>query len=80
MIRKMLPVVETSLDLSEIMDMAGILLRDVSMEDVRFPCNEDLINGGSLKVDGVDYLYYDLEATRQKLHDFIYNDVMPDQP
>lgn len=80
MIRKMLPVVETSLDLSEIMDMAGILLRDVSMEDVRFPCNEDLIDGGSLKVDGVDYLYYDLEATRQKLHDFIYNDVMPDQP
>ena len=80
MIRKMLPVVETSLELSEIMDMAGILLRDVSMEDVRFPCNADLINGGSLKVDGVDYLNYDLEATRQKLHDFIYNDAMPVQP
>lgn len=80
MIQKMLPVVETSLELGEIMDMAGILLRDVSMEDVRFPCNEDLIDGGSLKVDGVDYLYYDLEATRQKLHDFIYNDLMPAQP
>ena len=80
MIQKMLPVVETSLELSEIMDMAGILLRDVSMEDVRFPCNEDLIDGGSLMVNGVDYLNYDLEATRQKMHDFIYNDVMPVQP
>ncbi len=80
LIRKMLPVVETSLTLSEIMDMAGIILRDVTMEDVRFPCNEDLIDGGSLYVDGIDYLYYDLEATKEKLHDFIYQDIMPVQP
>ena len=50
------------------------------MEDVRFPCNEDLIDGGSLYVDGIDYLYYDLEATKEKLHDFIYQDIMPVQP
>ena len=80
MIRKMLPVVETSLELGEILDMAGILLRDVTMEDVRFPCNGDLIDGGSLHIDGVDYLYYDLEATKEKLHDFIYQDIMPEQP
>lgn len=79
LIQRMLPLVETSLDLTEIMDMASIMLRSVTFEDLRIPCNEDLIDGGSLKIDGVDYLYYDLDASSEKLHDFIYQDIMPDQ-
>lgn len=76
----MLPLVETSLGLDEVLGMAGIMLRDVTFEDVRIPCNEDLINGGSLYVNGVDYLYYDLEASKDKLHQFIYQDTLPQQP
>ncbi len=79
LIKQMLPLVETSLDLTEIMDMASIMLRSVTFEDLRIPCNQDLIDGGSLKIDGVDYLYYDLDASSEKLHDFIYQDIMPDQ-
>ena len=66
-------------DLVEIMDMAGIMLRDVSFVDFRLPCNEDLINGGSLVLDGVDYLYYDLDSSKDKLHNFIYQDILPGQ-
>ena len=55
------------------------MLRDVTFEDLRLPCNEDLINGGSLVIDGVDYLYYDLDAASDKLHQFIYQDVRPAQ-
>ena len=79
LIKRMLPLVETSLDLTEILDMAGIMLRDVSFVDFRLPCNEDLINGGSLVLDGVDYLYYDLDSSKDKLHNFIYQDILPGQ-
>ncbi|MGI5894813.1 MAG: LCP family protein [Candidatus Merdivicinus sp.] len=79
-IKEMLPIVETSLDLNEILDMAGIMLRDVSMEDIRIPCNEDLINGGDIWVNGQVCLNYDLEASKEKLHAFIYQDIMPTQP
>lgn len=79
LIKQMLPLVETSLDLTEIMDMASIMLRSVTFEDLRIPCNQDLIDGGSLKINGVDYLYYDLDSSSEKLHDFIYQDIMPDQ-
>ncbi len=79
LIKQMLPLVETSLELDEILDLAGIMLRDVTFEDLRLPCNEDLINGGSLVIDGVDYLYYDLDAASDKLHQFIYQDVRPAQ-
>lgn len=80
LISKLLPVVETSLGLDEILSMAGIMLRDVTIEDIRIPYNEDLINGGEIWVDGQVCLYYDLDASRDKLHQFIYQDVMPQQP
>ncbi len=80
LISELLPVVETSLGLDEILSMAGIMLRDVSIEDIRIPCNEDLINGGEIWVGGQVCLYYDLDASRDKLHQFIYQDVMPQQP
>ncbi len=79
MISKMLPIVETSLKLDEILDMAGIMLRDVSMEDMRIPADSDLINGGDLWVDGVLYLQYDLDSAKQRLHDFIYRDIISNE-
>lgn len=75
--RKFLPTVETSLGLGQILNLGGIMLRDVTLEDARFPTNADLIGSGSLEINGVQYLNADLDAIKTKLHAFIYNDVSP---
>ena len=78
--RKFLPTVETSLDIGNIIDLAGIMLRDVSLEDARFPTNDDLIGNGSLTINGVQYLNVNLETMGEKLRAFIYDDVNPYAP
>ncbi len=75
--RKFLPMVETSLDMGDILSLADILLKKPTLEDVRFPTNADLIGNGSIMVNGENCLNLDVEATAQKLHDFIYEDIDP---
>ncbi len=71
------PMLETSLDIHDVLSLADILLKKPSLEDVRFPTNEDLIGDGSIYVDGQNCLYFDIETASQRLHDFIYNDINP---
>lgn len=75
--RQFLAVCDTSLDFSDCIALAGIMVKHPTFMDVRLPLEEDLING-DYRVGGVSYVYYDLEATAQKLRDFIYNDIAPD--
>lgn len=78
LIQELFPVVHTSLDLEKILDLAGIMLREVSFEDIRIPCNGDLIGDGDLRVGETLYLNYDLESARDKIHKFIYQDIKPE--
>lgn len=72
--RQFLPMVETSLDLGEILDLAGIMIRDVELMDARFPANSDFIGSGEIIIDGVSYVNADLETMREGLHRFIYDE------
>lgn len=76
--RKFLPTVQTSLDIGEILGLAGIMLRDVTLEDARFPTNADLIGTGEIVIDGVSYVNADIGSTAERLQAFIYDDINPD--
>lgn len=79
--RKLLPYVETSLDIGEIMGLSTIMLRDVSMEQLRIPMNEHLIGSGSIRdSSGGSCLNVDLEAATKTIQEFIYDDVNPNAP
>ena len=79
--RKLLPYVETSLDIGEILGLSTIMLRDVSMEQLRIPMNEHLIGSGSIRdSSGGSCLNVDLEAATKTIQEFIYDDVDPNAP
>ncbi len=74
-VQKLLPKVTTNITVSEMLtDYLGIFLRsDLQIEQIRIPQDVDL-NGsinGNLNVD--------LEASAQKVRDFIYNDINPEE-
>lgn len=73
----LLPMMETSLDVGDVLSLADILLKKPSLQDVRFPTNGDLIGDGSIVVDGQSCVYFDIQSASQKLHDFIYLDIDP---
>lgn len=75
--RKMLPLIETSLNLTDILSLADIMLKSPTLEDVRFPTNADLIGNGSITVNGESCLNVNLETMSEKLHGFIYEDIDP---
>ena len=79
--RKLLPYVETSLDIGEILDLSTIMLRDVSMEQLRIPMDEHLIGSGSIRdSSGGSCLNVDLEAATKTIQEFIYDDIDPNAP
>ena len=76
--KKLLPCIETSLSIGEIMDLGGIMLRDVTFEEMRFPDSRDLIGkDGTTRVNGTDYLNLDIELTKDHMHQFIFDDEDP---
>ncbi|MEG2596806.1 MAG: LCP family protein [Oscillospiraceae bacterium] len=75
--RKFLPAVETSLDVNDVFQLGGILLRKVTFEDMRFPDNSDLIGDGTIMIGGTSFLNADLQATKEHMHQFIYDDIDP---
>lgn len=78
--RKFLPLVETSLDMGDLFGLAGIMLRDVSFEEERFPTNGTLIGNGSITVNGEQCLNVDLEQMKNELRAYIYTDTKPGTP
>lgn len=78
--RKLLPTVHTSLDLGEILDLAGILLRDVSLEQERFPLRSSLVGDGVIWInETTQALNVDLEKDSEALKAFIYDDIKPEK-
>lgn len=69
-------VVETSLSQGDLMKLMPVVLHGVQVESTRFPVNADIISD-SYYVGNAACIYADMDATRQKLHDFIYNDIDP---
>ena len=80
--RKFLPLVETSLDWGEIMNLAGMATRNLTFEDVRFPLISDLIGNGSIWINNntEQCVNLDVEATGEHMRQFIYDDVNPAKP
>lgn len=73
LLNEILPMVSTSLDSSEILDLGNQILKlgITSIEQERFPldgyCQGEMI-------DGVYYLTFDKETTVNQLHDYIFED------
>lgn len=76
--RQLLPMMETSLDYTDIMWLSISLLGDVQMEMTSFP-NENSDASGET-ISGTWYYVYDLDVAKQQIYDFIYNDILPVQP
>lgn len=73
LLNELLPMVSTSLDASEILDLGNQVLKigNTSLEQERFPldgyCEGKMING-------IYYLTFEKEATVNQLHDYIFED------
>ncbi len=78
MIRTILQYVETSLDYSEILDMAGILPGGVKFEQTRVPMKEYLISG-SYYVRGGACVYYNTKYAGDLVNAFIYDDITAEE-
>lgn len=74
-IQKVLPYLETSLDMDEILELATILTRDnVAFEQTRVPIEEYTINPG-YNYNGKSTVYYNLDFAADIIHAFIYDDI-----
>ena len=76
--RQLLPMMETSLDYTDIMWLSTSLLGNVEMEMTSFP-NENSDASGET-ISGTWYYVYDLDVAKQQIYDFIYNDIPPVPP
>lgn len=77
LIEKYIDSIETSLSLNEIISIgANLLLGGYEIEQTRVPFEGDYDEGGKI-INGVWYLTFDKEATKDKLYDYIYKDILP---
>ena len=70
-------VVETSLSQSDLVRLLPILLHGIAVASTRSPANADIISD-AYYVGSAACIYADMDSTRQKLYDFIYNDINPE--
>jgi len=77
-IESLLPYVETSMNIGDIMDFAMILTRDgITLEQTGVPSTEYTINAG-FSYNGKSTVYYNLEYAASLIHAFIYDDIPPE--
>ena len=72
-LRTMLSLCETSLSFSEIMSYAPMITQDLNIQSIVIPGDEDNAIGGNY--DGAWVWRYDLAASTERLHMFIYGEV-----
>ena len=73
-IRKFAPMIETSLNNEEILQLASVGANpNVKLEQGAFP--NDYIQSTGQTIGGVWYYVYDIEQAADMLHDFIYDDI-----
>lgn len=74
-IQSILPYVETSLDIGEILNLATIFSRDnIVFEQACVPSTEYTINAG-YSYNGKSNVYYNLDYAAGLIHSFIYDDI-----
>lgn len=74
LVKQVLSIVETSLSLNEILQLASVAPKIKNIEQYRVPSEQDLKDGGGGKtINGIYYLVYDLKTASTRLHDFIEN-------
>lgn len=79
MVRTMMSLCETSLSFSEIMSFAPMITKDITIQTLTIPGDEENAIGGMY--DGAWVWRYDLSEATQHIHEFIYGepfDVIPD--
>ena len=79
MVRTMMSLCETSLSFSEIMSFAPMITKDITIQTLTIPGDEENAIGGMY--DGAWVWRYDLSEATQHIHEFIYGeplDVVPD--
>ena len=79
MVRTMMSLCETSLSFSEIMSFAPMITKDITIQTLTIPSDEENAIGGIY--DGAWVWRYDLSVATQHIHEFIYGeplDVVPD--
>ena len=76
MAAKVVPLMETSLSTSKILGLGTAVLKSGSakFDQMRFPMNMDLMPE---TINGVSVITFDETATKQKLHDFLFEDITP---
>lgn len=72
-VRKFAPMVETSLSNEEILKIAAVGLKNLTLEQAAFP-NEYISSAGQT-INGVWYYVYDLNQAKDMLHQYIYEDI-----
>ncbi len=76
-IKTLLPMVKTSLNYTDCIKMASIMLKSgIAMEMVGFPHEYSEAEGQI--INGTWYYVYDLELASDMIHKFIYEDIHPD--
>ncbi len=79
MVRTMMSLCETSLSFSEIMSFAPMITKDITIQTLTIPGDEENAIGGMY--DGAWVWRYDLSEATQHIHEFIYGeplDTVPD--
>lgn len=78
LVEKNIESVETSLSLNKILSIgANLILGKYEIEQVRIPFDGDYDDSGKI-INDIWYLTFDKEETVEKLHNYIYNDVLPE--
>lgn len=72
-VRKFAPMVETSLSNEEILKIASVGLKDLTLEQAGFP--NDYIASTGQTIGGVWYYVYDIAQAKDMLHQWIYEDI-----
>lgn len=79
LVEKYIDSIETSLSLNQLISIgANLLLGGYEIEHTRIPFEGDFNDSGEI-INKVWYLTFDEEATKEKLINYIYNDVLPEK-
>ena len=72
LIKKVIPLVETSLSYGDIINLASILKNKPILVEKVFPHEYSNAIGKNSSIDGIWYYEYDLKLATKQLHEFIY--------
>lgn len=77
LIKAMLPYVQTSLSFAEIVELSGILTKDITFEQTRIPQHSYVMAGPRINRVG-SYVYFNLDFAKRIVHSIIYDGVSQD--